>query len=180
MSDTFAIQTSYKHGFDGQDMTNIRGEDPDDFKYNLGILDDDETVERIVKGGTKLRGIPVNTAQAVANIQQAMPGSTVIESGDSFGFPPGQPPQSMTDRQRELTAKGFVFDKYGNLWHPTKFDQAPPCTCGGDKQNHGKLALKEGVNQQGKPFAGWFCANTFGRGAKSGCPAVFNRDYPEL
>lgn len=161
-------------------MTNIRGGDPDEYKFNLGILDDGETVTRMVAGGQKLRGMPTSTAQAVATIQQAFPGATVIGNGERFDFAAAVPPQNVTDRQRELTSKGFVYDKYANLWHPQKFDKAPPCACYGDKPNQGKLALKEGTSQQGRPFTGWFCANTFGKASKAGCPAVFNQDYPEL
>lgn len=193
MSEGFAFQANYKCGPDGQDMVNVRADDGDEFRRNLEEVE--ALAHQIEDTGNALRDAARNMAasapqtegQAVDTIRQNI-GSPVgvVGGGDVFSFSPlGQGANS--PREDALAAKGFVPDKWhtapdtGGWWHPTKFPQAPACQCQGQyKPNQGKLALKVGVSQNGKEYKAWFCANTFGKGAKSGCPSSFNGPFPIL
>lgn len=161
----------------GDAILAVGGDDVQEFIANACELFGDENLEafeEVLAGFMPGASAPITTAQAVATIQEGMPGSYPIHS-----FPNTIPPSNMDERQQGLHGKGFVADKYGNWWHPRQYDQAPPCQCSSDK-NRGKLALKVGTNKSGEEFTGWFCPNTFGRARSSGCQAIFNKNYPEL
>lgn len=70
MSDNWKFQSSFKGGFKEQDMTNIRGEDIDDFVKNLMAFDD-SVIELInkISANLKVAGVlaPVTTSLATAD-----------------------------------------------------------------------------------------------------------------
>lgn len=164
-------------------LANIYATDEDELGFALDALQ--AAAEHIRETRTALVG--VTEAQAVATVQQSFPGSQVVND-DMFAFNNSgvRGTGGDNDLEARLRAKGFVPDKYhdgpgqGGWWYPKKFDQAPSCQCGGDKQNHGKLALKVGRKRDGDELTGWFCANTFNRGKSAGCAAVFSGQFPEV
>lgn len=181
----FTFQANYK--MPNGDLINVRADDADEFSRNLA--DVEGLAEQIAATGTALAGVPEPTAtpgQAMDNVRQGLGPVSVVGDTETFSLGPlGTGANS--PREDQLAAKGFVPDKWhagpdtGGWWHPTKFPDAPACQCGGAyKPNQGRLALKEGISQNGKPYKAWFCANTFGKGAKSGCPSSFNGPFPIL
>jgi hypothetical protein len=180
MSEGFAFQANYKVG---DSLFNVRGDDADEFKRNL--VEAEGLAEQIAATGHALAGMPATTGQAVDNVRQEMGGGSIVGDGTTFNL---GPLGTGTNSQREdgLASKGFVPDKWhdgpdqGGWWHPSKFPEAPACQCSGPRPNHGKLVLKVGMSQNGKEYTAWACANTFGKGAKSGCPNSFNGPFPRL
>lgn len=179
----YAFQANFKLG---DDMVNVRGDDEHAFMANLDAVADG-VAEKIMSARSALYGAqPVqSSAQAVANVQAGMPGSRVVADGQIFAF--GElGTGANSPREDQLAAKGFVPDKWhsapdeGGFWHPQKFEEAPACQCTAPKPNHGKLALKAARSQQGKPYQGWFCVNSFNKGAKAGCASSFNGPFPVL
>ena len=84
MSDNWKFQSSFKGGFKEQDMTNIRGEDIDDFVKNLMAFDDSvvELVNKI-SANLKVAGVlaPVTTSLATANTAvSAAPSTNPIDN----------------------------------------------------------------------------------------------------
>jgi len=159
---TNAIQWSNRSG---DAILVIGGQTADEFTANaVNLLG--QVGEELVESLPAF--VPDGTAAAVATVQTSMPGSAEI-----FGFR-GQPAQGQRGSQ------GYVTDKWGAYWHPTKFDEAPACQCQGSR-NQGKLALKIGTARATKKeFTGWFCANTFEAKSGDGCEAMFNNSYPNL
>lgn len=184
MSDSFAFQANFKVG---DLLFNVRGDDADEFRRNLE--DAEALADQIAATYEAVRGSdtpPQTEGQAVDTIRQEMGPVSVVGNAETFSFGPlGTGANS--PREEALAAKGFIPDKWhtgpdtGGWWHPTKFLQAPACQCQGQyRPNLGKLALKVGVSQNGKEYKAWFCGNTFGKGAKSGCPSSFNGPFPIL
>lgn len=84
MSDNWKFQSSFKGGFKEQDMTNIRGEDIDDFVKNLMAFDDSvvELVNKI-SANLKVAGTlaPLTTSLSTANTAvSAAPSSNPIDN----------------------------------------------------------------------------------------------------
>jgi len=122
-------------------------------------------------------------AAAVRLVERELGGEVIAEhkandTAGGFGFVNAL--TDLSDGQRKLVERGYVFDRYGRAWHNEVFDIAPPCQCPPDK-NFGKLALMLGKKRDSNEFyRGWFCGNVFGRGANSGCKSVFNNNYPSV
>lgn len=181
MNEGFTYQANYKIG---DLLLNIRADDAEEFKRNL---EEAEALgEQIMSTYRAFSEQPASTGAAVDTIRRELAPVSVVGDGTTFGF--GQlGTGANSPREDALAAKGFVPDKWhsgpdeGGWWHPTKFAGAPACQCQGQyKPNQGKLALKVGRSQVGKEYKAWVCANTFNKGAKSGCPNNFNGPFPEL
>jgi hypothetical protein len=81
MSENWKFQSSFKGGFREQDMTNIRGEDIDEFVKNLMAFDDSvvELVNRI-SANLKVAGIAAPLTTALATVPTAPEPTSAIDN----------------------------------------------------------------------------------------------------
>lgn len=157
---TSAIQISTRRG---DDILVIGGDNAAEFIENLNEVLGPQKASALAAEFPEF--FPDGTERALGVVKDVFPGASPVTSA---GFRFNGSPQG-----------DFVRDKWGNLWHTERFEEAPPCQCG--TNNQGKLALKKGRSQAGKDYTMWACANTYERKAGDGCPSIFNdrgKDYP--
>lgn len=108
-----------------------------------------EMLEKAISGQTSA---PVVKQDSVAIVQQAMSGTVISQTPvepweqEQAGFAPIPPPQ----QQQTAPSGGVdtVEDRWGSRWTYGRAD-APTCP-------NGPMVLKQGTNQAGKPYVGWF------------------------
>lgn len=133
-------------------LVTVRGDEASEFAkrideaVELGIEFQIDMLEKVISGQSA--PAPVK-ADPVAIVQQAM-GGTVVSSTpvepweqEQAGFAPVPPPQ-----QAAPAGVDTVQDRWGNRWTYGRAD-APTCP-------NGPMVLKQGTNQAGKSYAGWF------------------------
>lgn len=105
-----------------------------------------DMLEKAISG--QVSNVPVQT-NPVAIVQQAMGGTVISETPvepweqEQAGFAPVPPPQ-----QAAPVGVETVQDRWGSRWTYGRAD-APTCP-------NGPMVLKQGTNQAGKAYVGWF------------------------
>lgn len=148
----FSVTVKTKNG----SLVTVRGDEASEFVTRIeeaverGLEFHIDMLEKVITGQAA-SSAPVRQ-DPVAIVQQAMGGTIISETptsstdawaGEQAGFAPVPPPQ-----QAAPAGVDTVQDRWGNRWTYGRAD-APTCP-------NGPMVLKQGTNQQGKSYAGWF------------------------
>lgn len=118
-------------------LVTVRGDSPAEFIQNAQTAIDagmDVTVKL-------LEDSIINQDDALSIVTSTL-GATIVDSNtETASFAPVPPPAANG-------AGDMVVDRWGNKWTYGRAD-APVCP-------NGPMVLKQGTNQQGKSYAGWF------------------------
>lgn len=132
---TVTVKT--KHG----SLVTLRGDEPEEFVNRVTSAENAGFALAVQAFEELVINAPVNAVQVIADTL----GGTVISetpvSNDTFA--PVPPPV-----QAAPTGVDTVEDRWGNKWTYGRAD-APVCP-------NGPMVLKQGTNQSGKSYAGWF------------------------
>jgi hypothetical protein len=143
----FSVTVKTKSG----SLVTVRGDEASEFiarieeAINQNLEFNIDMLEKTITGQA---GAPVQ-ANPVAIVQQAMGGTVISETPvepweqEQAGFAPVPPPQ-----QAAPAGVDTVQDRWGSRWTYGRAD-APTCP-------NGPMVLKQGTNQAGKAYVGWF------------------------